>query len=396
MEKKPVVIKGRMYDGEEFFEKGVVVVNSETGLIEAAGEMGSVEEPKNASTLEVANSTIVPGFIDVHMHFFGAKSFDLAEWNTTPAETVAIRSVSDMWNLLSAGFTTVRDLGSKAGTFLSRAERQGEILGPRVISAAKSIAQTGGNDDYRILPVEMSKELSYSYYCDSPWDCRKAVRLCLRDGAEVIKVYASGTMSQGGLWKPHLTVEELSAISDEAHRAYVNVTAHAYGEPALTNAIEAGVDSIEHGLELTEKTAEMIRSKGIYYVPTLSVYAARRPDKGTYREKVVLRHFKEEMTIAKERKLKIAAGTDFVGAGENTHGQNAMEMRLLSESLGNLESIKAATSVAADCLGLPDRGRIKVGKTADLVVLKGNPIDSIESTSPEYVLHVFHDGNRIK
>lgn len=396
MPAKPVVLKGRLFDGEDVFERGTVVVNSEKGIIEAAGERGSIEEPNDATLIDIEGSTITPGFIDVHMHFFGSRTMDLPEWNLTPAETIAIRSVPDMWNLLSAGFTTVRDLGSKVATFLSKAERDGDIKGPRVIAAGRSLAQTGGNDDYKLLPIKMAQELSYSYYCDSPWECRKAVRLCLRDGAEAIKVYASGTMSQSGQWKPHLTVEELSAIVDEAHRSYVKVTAHAYGEQALKNAVEAGVDSIEHGLELTEEVARMIKSKGIYYVPTLSVYSIHKPPEGSYREKIISRHFSEEMQMARDSGLKIAAGTDLVGAKEAPLGANYMEMKLLSEHFGNLEALRAGTSSAAECIGLPNVGRIKEGMNADIVVIDGDPIDDIRTVSPEYVRHVFHDGKQFR
>lgn len=390
------IVKGRVFDGEKVIEKGAVVFDNDTGIIDAVGEQGEVEEPKDADVVDAANHTITPGFIDVHMHFFGSKTLDLPEWNVTPEATVAIRSVVDMWNLLSAGFTTVRDLGSKVGTYLSKAERAGEIKGPRVIAAAKSLAQTGGNDDYKLLPIHMAHELSYSYYCDSPWECRKAVRLCMRDGAEAIKVYASGTMSQSGQWKPHLTVEELRAIADEAHRAYVKVTAHAYGEQALKNVVEAGIDSIEHGLELTEETAKLIKKAGIYYIPTLSVYSIHKAEAGSAREKIVARHLDEEMVIARNNGLSIAAGTDFVGAVASPHGQNYMEMKLLSKHFGNLEALKAGTSGAAECLGLPNVGRLKKGNVADLVVLKGNPLEDIEATSPEHVVHVFHDGKKFK
>ncbi len=393
---KPVVLKGRLFDGENVFEKGAVVFDSASGIIEAAGERGQVEEPKGAHVIEYNDGTISPGFIDVHMHFFGSKTMELPEWNVTPDATVAIRSVVDMWNLLNAGFTTVRDLGSKVGTHISKAERAGEIQGPRVLSAAKSLAQTGGNDDYKLLPLHMAQELSYSYYCDSPWDCRRAVRMCLRDGAEAIKVYASGTMSQGGQWKPHLTVEELRAIVEEAHRSYVNVTAHAYGEEAIRNVIEAGVDSIEHGLELTDETAKLIKSSGIYYIPTMSVYSIHKPQEGTPRARIIARHLNEEIQIARDHGLMIAAGTDLVGALEAPHGQNSMEMKLLSEHLGNLEALKSGTSIAADCLGLEDTGRIAKGKKADIVFLKGNPLDDIAKASPEHVMHVFHDGKQFK
>lgn len=396
MAERITVLKGRLFDGEAVTDKGVVVFDEVSGLIKASGEKGEIEEPGEARVIDAGEGTIVPGFIDAHMHFMGSKTLNLAEWNVTPDATVAIRSVVDMWNLLKAGFTTVRDLGSKAGTNISMAERDGEIKGPRVISSAKSLAQTGGDDDYRILPLHMAHELSYSYYCDSPWECRKAVRLSQRDGAEVIKVYASGTMGHEGKWKPHLTVDELKAIVDEGHRAFMKVTAHAYGEEAIRNVVSAGVDSIEHGLDLTDETAKLIKSKGVYYIPTLSVYSLHKPEAGSRRARIVNAHLNDEMEIAHEHGLKIAAGTDFVGAAEGPHGNNSMEMKLLSKHLGNIQALKSGTSDAADCLGLSNRGRIKSGMYADIVVLRGNPMEDIENISADHVEHVFHEGKEVR
>lgn len=236
-----IVLKGSLFDGKQYVEDGVVVVDESTGLVSDSGKRSDVEIPKETrKTIAGEGLTIIPGLVDAHVHFFGSTRYDLLEWVTTPDSLVALRSVDHMRKLLYAGFTAVRDLGSKVGTHLSRAVSEGIVEGPRIISAAKSLAQTGGDDDPTILPLDIAQRLSYSYYCDGPWDCRRAVRLCIRDGAEVIKVYASGSFAQGGDPRPQLTVEELRAIVDEAHKNGLKVAAHAYGETPLANAIEAG------------------------------------------------------------------------------------------------------------------------------------------------------------
>ena len=266
------------------------------------------------------------------------------------------------------------------------------VEGPRIIPAAKSLAQTGGDDDPKNLPLDIAQRLSYWYYCDGPWECRKAVRLCLRDGAEVIKVYASGSFAQGGTPRVQLTVEELKAIVDEAHGARVKVTAHAYGEAALTNAIEAGVDSIEHGIGLTSEIAAQIKKKGIFYVPTLSPFLMAKPSANKDREVLIKRHLTKDMESAKEAGIKIACGSDFIGAENEMHGQNYLEVVNMAKYFGNREALTAATETAADCIGLSNSGRIQKGREANLVVVKGNPMENIETLAPNNIQHVLKMG----
>jgi imidazolonepropionase-like amidohydrolase len=387
------VIKGSIFDGEEYYDNGFVVVDESTGLISDCGKSSEVQVPSNSSrTILGEGLTILPGLIDAHVHFFGSTHYDLMEWVTTPDSLVALRSVSDMKKLLYAGFTAVRDLGSKVGTFLSRAVSEGAIEGPRVIAAGKSLAQTGGNDDPKILPLDIAQQLSYSYYCDGPWECRRAVRLCVRDGAEVIKVYASGSFAQGGTPRPQLTVEELEAIVDEAHRVGINVTAHAYGETALANSIEAGVDSIEHGIGLTRDIAAEIKKKGIYYIPTLTPFLVSKPGANKIREALIKRHLTQDIELAKESGIKIANGSDFIGADQELHGQNYLEIVAVAKYFGARQALIAATATAAECIGLKNCGRIKKGMEANLVVVKGNPLENIQLLEPGNVQHVVKSG----
>ena len=390
-----IVFRGKLFDGERVVDDGLVVVDEESGRVADAGKRQDVEAPRRAKVFAPSGATILPGLVDAHMHFFGTGTYGLADWVLIPDTLTALRAVPDMRRMLSAGFTAVRDLGSKAGTFISQAEREGLIEGPRVLSAAKSLAQTGGDDDLTILPLDISQRLSYSYYCDGPWECRKAVRMCLRDGAEVIKVYASGSFAQGKKARVQLTVEELKAIVGEAHRAGVKVAAHAYSEAALSNVIEAGVDSIEHGIGLTDEIAAQAKKKGIFYVPTLAAFFAAKPSTNLERETFIKRHLTEDMRIAKEQGLRLVNGTDFVGSEDEPLGQNYREVVSLAKFFGPKAALAAATSTAMECLGL-EGGRLRAGSPADVVVVRGDPTKRAEDLAPENVVYVVKGGKVFK
>lgn len=376
---------GRFFDGNEMHEKAEIEVN------ESSGEIEFLEDGKN-SDQKYENLTFMPGLIDVHMHFFGTPQYSLLDWVTTSDVLLTIRSVQDAEKLLNAGFTTVRTLGDKVSLDMSKAEKMGILRSPRIVSAGYSLAETGGNDDPKMFPPDIAHRLSYSYYCDGPWECRKAVRMNIRNGAEAIKVYASRSFVGGGLIKNEFTVEELSAISDEAHRGHIRATAHAYGESAIDNAIEGGIDSIEHGLGLSESHIERMIKKGVYYIPTLSVYKRMRDDVNPYRDRMIRRHLEEEVQLAHESGLKIACGTDYVGSGDEPHGMNYHEPLYLSEVIGPLEALKSATSISAECLGRSDIGMLAKGRKADMIAVKGDPSKDINLLRPENIVLVVKGG----
>ena len=399
-----IVLKGSVFDGVDYFENGIVIVDQENGTITDVGQENAIDIPVGAKIIGSSGNTILPGLMDAHVHFFGTKAYDLTSWVTTPEPLVVLRTVAQLKRLFSSGFTTVRDLGSKGGEHLSRAIREGVVEGPRVLSCAKSLGQTGGDDDPINLPLDIAKELTYSYFCDGPWDCRKAVRKLVRDGADIVKVYAAtGTTpesygSEGYRLKNQFTVEELKAIVDEAHAAGLKVAGHAIGQQSVANVVEAGVDSIEHGLGLTAELAEDIRKKNISYVPTLAVFLASSdlvafinnedlPDKLHVR-----RHFTTDLQLAKEHGVRVVAGSDFGGTEAHPHGQNYREIVGLAKYFGNKEALMAATSNAAECLGLQNLGFLKKGFEADIVLVKGNPIHDIESVAPANVLTVLKKG----
>jgi len=388
--------QGKMFTGSEFEDHAAVVFDNETGLIEAAGPANEVDKPKGATDLSVPGSTILPGLVDAHLHLFGARKFDAMEFLSTPTTTSALRSVKDLRNMLDAGFTAIRDLGSKAGTFLRKAVEEGTIPGPTIITSGKSLAQTGGDDDLTRLPLNVSKQLSYSLYCDGIDGCRKAVRLVARSGANVIKVYASGSLDQAMEEETKITrqfsVEELKVIVEEAHAMNLKVASHAYFPEAMTNALDAGADSIEHGVGLTDEVASRIAKQGVFYVPTASVYEPFLPRLKPEQREMLLRHVKDEILLAAKHGVKIAMGTDFAGTDQFPHGQNYREIVLLSKVLGNKASLEATTKTGSACLGLKNSGEIKSGMQANLVIVNGEPSRNIESLNPEKVQTVIQAG----
>jgi imidazolonepropionase-like amidohydrolase len=391
-----LVLKGRAFDGKELHRAAVLTIDTDAGAITGFGERGSVEEGRGAKVIKHGDATILPGLIDAHLHFYSSKGEGVTSWASIPDTLAVLRAAHDLGMLLRAGFTTVRELGTKGGVHLAQAVEEGAVDGPTIVSCSRALSQTGGDDDPPGFPLGMAQRLaSYTYFCDGPWECRRAVRKVVRDGGCVVKLYASGAFSRGAKVRQNFTLDEVRAIVDESHRAGLKVAAHAYGEDALLTVVEAGVDSIEHGLGLTLRTVKAIAEKGIYYVPTLTTYIAAytgQSRSSRAREEMVKRHFTYDMVAVKEHGVKVVAGSDIVGDSKRPHGRNYLEIVEEARYLGNREALEAATSRAAACLDLPDRGSLKKGCRADVIVVKGNPVEDLESLAPENVIHVIKSG----
>jgi imidazolonepropionase-like amidohydrolase len=373
----------------------VLQIDTQRGVIARFGEKGEIEKAKDSKVIQVKDGTILPGLIDAHLHFYSAKGSGVTAWASVPDTLAVLRAVGDLRRLLQAGFTSVRELGSKGGVHIAQAVEERAFPGPEVVSCSRALAQTGEDDDPPAFSLEIAQQLaSYTYFCDGPWECRRAVRRVVRDGGRVVKFYASGAFSRGGMIVPNLTAEEIRAIVEESHRAGLKVAAHAYGEEAITSVVEAGVDSVEHGLGLTAANAREMTRKGIFYVPTLVTYLGKSYTNRA-KEQLVKRHVTQDVEVAREHGVSVVTGSDIVGDAARPHGRNYEEIVAVAKSLGNKDAIVAATSRAAKCLGLPDRGMLKRGLRADVVIVKGDPMVDIQALAPENVLYVVKSGELV-
>ncbi len=369
----------RVFDGKSKrgTEDGAVVIEGDR--IASVGPV--TEVPPGTEVVDLGDATLLPGLIDAHVHLVWGASAEPHELVARESHALtALRCARNAALHLQAGVTTVRDVGATGGLSVdvARAVELGVLPGPRVVAAGRVIAMTGGHAWF------LGRE------ADGADEVRRAVREEMKEGATCIKLMASGGIyghaEEPG--SPQLTVEEMCAGVEEAHKADRKVAAHAYSVSAITNALDAGVDSIEHGSFLDLETAERMREEGKYLVPTMSVYAAmneKGPDLGApeyilRKTTEVLEASRKAFKLALEVGVKIAAGTD-CGAPGHPHGTLPEEFRLLVEAGATpAQALYFGTAAAAELLGLGEElGTLEPGKKADLVAVAGNPLEGIEA-----------------
>ncbi len=384
----------RVFDGvsEHAIEDGAVLV--EDGRILSLGPAANL--PTGTKITDLGDVTLLPGLIDAHVHLVWSASAEPHEVVERESRALtALRCANNAALHLRAGVTTVRDVGATDGLSIdvARAVGLGVLPGPRVIAAGRAIAMTGGHGWF------LGRE------ADGAEAVRHAVRSELKAGATCIKLMASGGVyghaEEPG--SPQLTVEEMRAGVEEAHKAGRKVAAHAYSVAAIGNALEAGVDSIEHGSFIDRDTAGRMRESGTYLVPTMSVYRAmseRGPELGApeyIRRKTaeVLEASREAFRVALEAGVPVAAGTD-CGAPGHPHGTLPEELMLMVESGASpIQALRFGTSAAADLLGLGDEvGSLEPGKRVDLLAVDGDPTSEILALRD--VRMVLRDGSGVE
>jgi imidazolonepropionase-like amidohydrolase len=392
---------GRMFDGQsQTLQENVIIAVKGAKILDIRA--GS-EPPARAIVIDLSDKTVMPGLIDAHTHIvLHPGDYDQEALRETP-EFRAIFATTTARITLQAGITTIRDVGSEGSGLVDIALRdaiaQGLVPGPRILASIRPIVPTGsyqlvGYSPYATLP-------SLSEEADGTAEIRKQVRHLTKLGADLIKVYieaAEKKQTSNDSLTGALTYssEELNVLVEEAHRAGLKVAAHLYSDTAARLAVGAGVNSIEHGLYITEETFSTMARKGIYYVPTLMVYELWRdgkvfgevtPETRAKLITTVARHT-ETFKRALKTKVKIVFGTDTF----SFPGTNPKELELMVKyGMTPLEALRSATSVSADLLGIVNMtGTIEPGKFADIIALSGDPTKDMSAI--ERVTFVMKEG----
>ena len=354
--------------------------------------------------INLKNKTVMPGFIDMHVHLESQFDPKKGRLNVTANDAdVAFESIEYAKKTLMAGFTTVRDLGGRGiNISLRNAINQGKVIGPRVFTAGKSIASTGGHGD----PTNGLND----YYKGDPGpkqgvvnsvdDAKKAVRQRYKDGSDVIKITATGgvmSIAKNGQ-NPQFTLEEIQSICNTATDYGMTVAAHAHGDEGIQRAIKGGVTTIEHGTLMSDTSMRLMKDYGVYYVPTITAgkeVGEKAKIDGYYNKLVVPKALaigpKIQSTFEKAYKfgVKIAFGSD---AGVFPHGENAREFKYMNEvGMSEIECIQSATVTNAIVLGQENQiGKIKKGFIADIIATDLNPLDDISVL--KNIVFVMKDG----
>ncbi len=397
LEKRPedsatkVLIASMVIDGTgtDPIRDGVVVVEGDR--ITEVGPRKRVSIPSGASRIELGARTLMPGMIDAHTHITGTRSYSASEDLITPHDLQVLRAAEDCFKLLRAGFTTVRDCGSEIALSLKRGINAEVIPGPRIYAAGRPLSQTAGHGDTHFMPREEVIKRG-TLLCDGPDDCRRAAREALRDGSDLIKVSTTGGVGseKDNPWEPQFTVDEIEAITYEAHNVGKLVASHAQGAQGVKNAIVGGVDTIEHGFFLDDECVEMMLKHGTYYVPTFALVEVYKkalenpydmPDYRLRKQRMCIEAMPKSLMKAYEAGVKIATGPDYFGAPLRAHGDNADELiALVKYGMKQNDVIVAATKNGAECIGIEgELGTLEEGKLADMIALDGNPLEDIEA-----------------
>ncbi|MFO7751761.1 MAG: amidohydrolase family protein [Desulfobacteraceae bacterium] len=371
-------------------------------IIHAVGKRRQVKIPKDAKTIDCTGKYIIPGLIDTHIHLDMHGMGDTYHESLVEDKLRTIRAAKEMTNTVRAGVTTVRNMGSAnfIDIAVKKAVEEGLIIGPRIVASGKIICMmTSGNEYFRGLYRE----------ADGVEENRKAAREQIKEGADVLKVMATGAiMNPGGVpGAPQLDTDEIRSVVNEGRKIGLFTAAHAHGAEGIKNAVKAGVRSIEHGTLADDEAIRMMADKGIFLSSTLSsnfwMLKSKRnkniPHFMFEKAKEVTKIRKKNLEKAISEGVKVVMGTD-AGTPYNYHGKNSTELiqyvklGLMSEE----QAIVASTKTAAEALGLADRlGTLEKGKSADCIVLSEDPLKNINCLDPEGgIVFVFKEGELIK
>jgi imidazolonepropionase-like amidohydrolase len=385
-----------IHAGTVITAEGTQVLRQQTLVVEGdkiSGIESGYRQPGSGDTLiDLSKHTVLPGLMDMHTHFsYQSSPTSYSEGFTMNEADVALRGAVYAKRTLMSGFTTVRELGDShhISTALRRAIDAGYTEGPRIFTAGTAIATTGGHADPTngVSFDRMGDPMPADGVINGVEDARKAVRQRYKEGADLIKITATGgvlSVAKSGM-NAQFKDDELKSIVDTAKDYGFTVAVHAHGKEGMERAIKAGVSSIEHGTFMDEKTMALMKQYGTYFVPTISAgkYVAEKAKvPGFFPEMVRLKAaaigplIQQTFARAYKAGVKIAFGTD---AGVGMHGDNWREFVFMTEAgMPAIEALQSATIEGAKLLGVAETlGSIKVGKIADIVAVPGDPLADI-------------------
>jgi imidazolonepropionase-like amidohydrolase len=411
---KVIVLKAaRLFDGKSktLAQNGVVIVQGNK-IVDAGSNLPA---PTDAQVIDLGDATLSPGFMDGHTHLtldfsgnYNERRLKEVDLNVSEQAILATRYARAT---VEAGFTTVRDLGSRfvgskefVDVALRNSINKGVIVGPRMLVATYGIGATGGHFD----PTSGFRDMLFGHepdfsqgIADGPDAIRKAVRFEVKNGADVIKAAVSGGVLSlaDEVDTPQLTPAEMAALVDESHRLRKKVAVHCHGDQAAKEAIEAGVDSIEHGSFMKPETLTLMKNKGTYLTPTLMATEWIMSKIDNYppalqtKAKAAAAARSDMFRNAVKMGIKVSFGTD---AAVFPHGQNAKEFKVMVDlGMQPIDALKTATGNAADLFGIAQRtGTLEKGKFADVIAMPGDPTADITAT--ERVSFVMKEGKIIR
>jgi imidazolonepropionase-like amidohydrolase len=411
---KVIVLKAkRLFDGKSqtLAQNGVVIVQGNK-IVDAGSNLPA---PADAQVIDLGDATLSPGFMDGHTHLtldfsgnYNERRLRELDLNVSEQAILATRYARAT---VEAGFTTVRDLGSRfvgskefVDVALRNSINKGVIVGPRMLVATFGIGATGGHFDatsgFRDMLFGREPDFSEGI-ADGPDAIRKAVRFEVKNGADVIKAAVSGGVLSlaDEVDTPQFTPAEIAALVDETHRLRKKVAVHCHGDQAAKEAIEAGVDSIEHGSFMKPETLTLMKNKGTYLTPTLMATEWIMSKIDNYppalqaKAKAAAAARSDMFRNAVKMGVKISFGTD---AAVFPHGQNAKEFKVMVDlGMKPIDALNAATGNAADLFGIAQKtGTLEKGKLADVIAIPGDPTTDITAT--ERVSFVMKEGKIIR
>ncbi|MDC7291030.1 amidohydrolase family protein [Blautia schinkii] len=375
---------------------------------------GSMKEiPEDYEIKDISGKTIMPGLIDAHLHFSGNLTDNDTDWVTEDNFQKAVVAVQQAHECLEAGLTTVGEI-SLFGIHIRNMIERKVMKGPRVVATGRGFCATCSHGDSHHASIEQNRQSHPWGECvDSPWDLRKAVRRRMRENPDAIKIWATG----GGIWRwetamdQHYTMEEVQAIVDECQMRHIPVWSHCFG--SAENSVKAGVDLIIHGQSLDDETLDLMAEKGIALCPTINFmpewlktfppkYDTALHDQypgETVAEKDLNRIY-ANLKKANEKGIMLTIGSDSFNSQMTPYGETAVgELHAFVECAGisEMDTIAAATLNGAKVLRVDDiTGSLEAGKSADLLVIDGNPLENIRAVAVDNMCVIMKEGDFVR